>query len=221
MNPWLTTSCRPVPTATPMRSCRRRTGPDRRTGQPRISTARTMATPQAPATAGGGIARPRWTGSTLRRRCRTRRGRTSAGRCRSSRMSRSPRSCRSATTRPAGIRRRPSRRRTVAHLPGVSGRRTRSLVGLRKGLPSLPALRTKTGRPRTVLGKSAPRRNVLRLSGLPLSGLLLNVRLRSAPLRSGRRRNGLLPSGSRRNGLLPNVLRQNELRPSGLRRSEQ
>jgi hypothetical protein len=89
MAAWLTTSCRPVPRTT-TRSCRRRTGPDRRIGQPRRAAARTTTT-----TPGGTVA-PAVLGwaSTRRRRCRTHHGRTSAARCRSSRTSRSRRTCR-------------------------------------------------------------------------------------------------------------------------------
>lgn len=88
MKAWLTTSCRPVPRVT-TRSCPRRTGPDRRTGQPRNTAARTTTT-----TPGGTATQEPLGGvSTRHRRSRTHRGRTSAGRSRSSRMSRNRRTC--------------------------------------------------------------------------------------------------------------------------------
>lgn len=94
MAAWLTTSCRPVPRTT-TRSCRRRTGPDRRIGQPRRAAARTTTTTP------GGTAAQAVLGlvSTRRRRCRTHPGRTSAARCRSSRTSRSRRTCRARRPR--------------------------------------------------------------------------------------------------------------------------
>jgi hypothetical protein len=241
MSPWLTTSCRPVPTATPTTNCRRRTGPDRRTGQPRSSAARTTATPRAPATAAGASARPRSTGSTLLRRCRTPHGPTSVGRCRSSRMSRSPRSCRSATTRPAGIRRRPSRPRTVARRAGVSGRRTRSPAASRKGHPSHLARRIRTGLPRIAPAKSGLRRNVRRPNvpqrseprrsallqsvppgnGLPPSGQQLTGPRLSEPHRNGLWQSGPRKSGRRLSELLRSGLPKSVLRKSVLpRRSE-
>lgn len=88
MKAWLTTSCRPVPRVT-TRSCPRRTGPDRRTGQPRNTAARTTTT-----TPGGTATQEPLGGvSTRHRRSRTHRGHTSVGRSRSSRMSRNRRTC--------------------------------------------------------------------------------------------------------------------------------
>jgi hypothetical protein len=149
MRTWLTTSCRPVPTATPRTNCRRRTGPDRGTGQPtaRIIPARSTATPSAvrsptPLLRPGraATARPPWTVSTRPPRCRTHQGPTSAGRCRNSRTCPSPRMgrvcphnrrrhrrARAAATCP----RRPDRRPTRP--PSTANRREDRSTGIRRG----------------------------------------------------------------------------------------
>jgi hypothetical protein len=161
MKAWLTTSCRPVPTATPRTTCRRRTGPDRGTGQPtaRIIPARSTATPSAarsptPLLRPGraATARPPWTASTLPPRCRTHQGPTSAVRCRNSPTCPSPRTgrarasprnrCRHRRTRVAATcPKRPDRRPTqpstasLRVVPSTANRRGDRNMGRRRGRP--------------------------------------------------------------------------------------
>ena len=142
MRAWLTTSCRPVPTATPRTNCRRRTGPDRGTGQPtaRIIPARSTGTPSAvrsptpPLRPGrAATARPPWTASTRPPRCRTHQGPTSAVRCRNSRTCPSPRTVRG---RPRN-RRRHRRARAAAICPKRPDRRpTRPSTASRRVVPN-------------------------------------------------------------------------------------
>ena len=158
MRAWLTTSCRPVPTATPMTRCRRRTGPDRRTGQPRSTTARTTATPsRRPPATDGTTARRRSTASTRPHRCRTPPGTTSVVPSRSSRTSRSRRSCPALP--------RPHRNAATTHQPSTANRSARVTT----------ARRARTG---TTSRRSRRRRTRSR----PLR------RTRSRVVRSGRRR---------------------------------
>lgn len=147
---WLTTSCRPVPTATPRTNCRRRTGPDRGTG------ARSTGTPSArsptPLLRPGraATARPPWTASTRPPRCRTHQGPTSAVRCRNSRMCPSPRTGRG---RPRN-RRRHRRARAAAICPrGPDRRPTRPSTASRREDRSTASRR---GRPRTANRRHVP-----------------------------------------------------------------
>jgi hypothetical protein len=146
MRTWLTTSCRPVPTATPRTNCRRRTGPDRGTGQPtaRIIHARSTATP-SPVGSPTPLLRPGRAvtarpPSTRPPRCRTHQGPTSAVRCRNSHTCRSPptgqarpsphnlcrrRRTRAAATCPKRPDRRPTHRSTASLqvVPSTANRR--------------------------------------------------------------------------------------------------
>jgi hypothetical protein len=138
MRAWLTTSCRPVPTATPRTNCRRRTGPDRGTGQPtaRIIPARSTGTRNAvrcptPLLKPGraATARPPWTASTRPPRCRTHQGPTSAVRCRNSRTCPSPRTGRG---RPRNRRRHRRARAAAICLRGPDRRPTRPSTAIRR-----------------------------------------------------------------------------------------
>jgi hypothetical protein len=151
MRAWLTTSCRPVPTATPRTNCRRRTGPDRGTGQPtaRIVPARSTATPSAvrsptPLLRPGraATARPPWTGSTRRPRCRTHQGPTSAVRCRNSRTCQSPRTGQPQTSPRNHRRLRRTRVAEYAEYPRRPDRRpTHPSTASLRGVPSTASRR--------------------------------------------------------------------------------
>jgi hypothetical protein len=168
MRAWLTTSCRPVPTATPRTNCRRRTGPDRGTGQPtaRIIPARSTGTQSAvrcptPLLRPGraATARPPWTASTRPPRCRTHQGPTSAVRCRNSRTCPSPRTGRG---RPRNRRRHPRARAAAICLRGPDRRPTRPSTASLRVVPNTASRRedrstaSRRGRPRTANRRHVP-----------------------------------------------------------------
>ncbi len=208
MSPWLTTSCRPVPTATPTTSCRRRTGPDRRTGQPRSSTARSTGTPSRndPATAGA-IGRPRWTGSTRHRRCRTPPGRTSAARCRSNRTYRSRPSC--------PVLRRPLRRTAATRARGNSSTASSSTRSPARTATPIAANRVPTG----TTNRRSPRGRSTRTP--PLSGRNSSsrphLRRHRRPCRRGRTRSRRAATGRAVTRRSPQCHRRRDLpAPTGL-----
>ena len=183
MNAWLTTSYRPVPRATTT-NCPRRTGPDRRTGQPRSTGARTTTTTT------GGIGRTASV-STRRRRCRTHPGRTSAARCPSSRTSRSRRTCRDhrrhRLSNNSGSGTAISLRRS-ARIPSRTGRTASS----RSGRSTTVNSRAASSQAESRLAASSPvvsscgssRRRRVRLSSR--GGLVRSARVVTAYRRTGR-----------------------------------